>query len=86
MHFYILGQKKWLPHFLLWKYKEKDDLWDGGTKVCANVSGHMTKMAAMPLYGKNFKKIFFSGIKRSMTLKLGMQHRVLEFAQMMTLS
>ena len=31
-------------------------LWDGGTKVCSNVPGHMTKMAAMPIYGKNLKK------------------------------
>ena len=30
--------------------------WDGGTKVCSNGPGHMTKMAAMPLYGKNLKK------------------------------
>ena len=41
----------------------------------------MTKMAAMPIYGKNLKKIFFSGTKRSMTLKLGMQHWVLEYYQ-----
>ena len=27
--------------------------WEGGTKVCINGPGHMTKMAAMPLYGKN---------------------------------
>ena len=27
-------------------------LWDGGTKVCSNVPGHMTKMAAMPIYGQ----------------------------------
>ena len=30
--------------------------WDGGTKVCSNGRGHMTKMAAMPIYGKNLKK------------------------------
>ena len=30
--------------------------WDGGTKVCSNDPGHMTKMAAMPIYGKNRKK------------------------------
>ena len=31
---------------------------DGETKVCSNGSGHMInlKMAAMPIYGKNFKK------------------------------
>ena len=30
--------------------------WVGGTKVCINGPGHMTKMAAMPIYGKNLKK------------------------------
>ena len=29
---------------------------EGGTKVCINGPGHMTKMAAMPIYGKNLKK------------------------------
>ena len=32
--------------------------WDGGTKVCSNGPGHMTKMAAMLIYGKNLKKSF----------------------------
>ena len=31
-------------------------LWDGGMKVCSNGPGHMTKMVAMPIYGKNLKK------------------------------
>ena len=35
--------------------------WEGGTKVYINDPGHMTKMAAMPIYGKNPSKIFFSG-------------------------
>ena len=30
--------------------------WDGGTKVCLNGPGHLTKMAAIPIYGKNLKK------------------------------
>ena len=30
--------------------------WDWGTKDCSNSPGHMTKMAAMPIYGKNLKK------------------------------
>ena len=30
--------------------------WAGGTKVLSNSLGHMTKMAAMPIYGKNLKK------------------------------
>ena len=54
--------------------------WDGGMKVCSNGPGHMTKMAAMPIYNKTLK-IFFSGTKRPKTLKLGMQHRVLEYYQ-----
>ena len=27
--------------------------WEGGTKVYVNGPGHMTKMAAMPIYSKN---------------------------------
>ena len=27
--------------------------WEGGTKVCINGPGHMTKVAAMPINGKN---------------------------------
>ena len=27
--------------------------WDGGMKVCSNGPGHITNMAAMPIYGKN---------------------------------
>ena len=33
-----------------------EPLWVGGTKVCSWDPGHMTKMAAMPIYGKNSKK------------------------------
>ena len=55
--------------------------WDRGMKICSNNPGHLTKMATMPIYGKNFKNIFFSGTKRLMTLKLGMQHRVLQYYQ-----
>ena len=33
-----------------------DHPWDGGTKICSNYPAHMTKMAAMPIYGKNIKK------------------------------
>ena len=32
--------------------------WKEGTKVYINGPGHMTKMAAMPIYGKNPSKIF----------------------------
>ena len=34
-------------------------------------------MATMPIYGKNF----FSGTKQPLTLKVGMQHRVLKYYQ-----
>ena len=44
-------------------------------KVCSNVPGHMTKMAAMPIYSKNHLKIFFSKTRRPMTLGLGMYYR-----------
>ena len=29
---------------------------DGETKVCSTGPGHMSKMAAMPIYGKTLKK------------------------------
>ena len=30
--------------------------WDGGTKLYSNGPVHLTKMATMPIYGKNLKK------------------------------
>ena len=42
-----------------WPIKAKfyvEPSWEGGRKVYINGSGHMTKMAAMPIYGKNLKK------------------------------
>ena len=42
-----------------WPIKAKfyvEPPWDRGTKVYINGPGHMTKMAAMPIYGKNLKK------------------------------
>ena len=55
-----------------------ENQWDGGTKLCSNDPGHMTKMAAMPIYSKSPSKIFFYGTKGPMTLGLGMQHWGLE--------
>ena len=46
--------------------------WIGGTKFCPLHLGHMTKMAAMPIYGENPSKIFFSGIGRQIFTKLCM--------------
>ena len=36
--------------------------------------GHMTKMAAMPIYGKNPSKIFFSRTGGPISTILGMKH------------
>ena len=52
--------------------------WKGITKVYINGPDHMTKMVAMPIYGKTFK-IFFSRTGSPMILKLGMKHRGLKF-------
>ena len=35
----------------------------GGTKVYINGPGHMTKMAAMPIYGKNLKNLLLQNQK-----------------------
>ena len=42
-----------------WPIKAKfyvEPPWEGGTKVCINGPGHMTKMAVMSIYGKKLKK------------------------------
>ena len=47
------------------KYKEMKIRWHD--------AGHMTKMAAMPIYGKNPLKIFFFfGTGRPISMELGM--------------
>ena len=51
--------------------------WDGGTKVCSNGLGHITNMAAMPIYGKNLKNLLW----KQKTRKLVMQHQILEYYQ-----
>ena len=58
-----------------WPIKAKFNVeprWVGGTKVCLLHVGHMTKMAATPIYGKNPSKIFFSRTGRPIFMKLGM--------------
>ena len=48
--------------------------------MCINNNpGHMTKMAAMPIYGKNPSKIFFSGTTGPISTKLGMKHQLLKY-------
>ena len=44
-------------------------------KIYLHDAGHMTKMAATSIYGKNPSKIFFSGTGRPILTKLGMWHR-----------
>ena len=46
------------------KYKEM--------KMYYHDAGHMTKMAATTIYGRNPSKIFFSGTCRPISTKLGM--------------
>ena len=43
-----------------------------GNEIYWHDAGHMTKMAAMPIYGKNPSKIFFSGTGGPISMKLGM--------------
>ena len=58
-----------------WPIKAKfyvEPPWEGGTKVYINGPGHMTKMAATPIYGKKPSKIFFSRTGGPIFTKLGM--------------
>ena len=48
-----------IPSETAWPIKAKfyvEPPWVGGTKVCSRHLGHMTKMAATPIYGKNPSK------------------------------
>ena len=49
--------------------------WDGWTKVRSNDSGQMTKIAAIPIYGKNFKNLL---LKNQKALNLCTHYWVLE--------
>ena len=46
--------------------------YDRLAKIYTNCTGQMTKMATMPIYGKNPLNIFFSGAKSPMALGRGM--------------
>ena len=39
-----------------WSQFHVEPTWDVGMKICSNGPGHMTKMVAMPIYGKTLKK------------------------------
>ena len=41
-------------------------------KIFPHDPGHMTKMAATPIYGKNPSKFLFSGTEGPISKKLGM--------------
>ena len=58
-----------------WPIKAKfyaEPPWEGGTKVCTKGPGHMTKMAAMPIYGKNLQ---ISSTPEPISTKRGMYTR-----------
>ena len=44
----------------------------GGTKVCSRQLGHMTKMAATPMYGKTLQKSSSPKPLDYFSMKLGM--------------
>ena len=46
--------------------------YDKSLKICTKYFGHMTKMAATPIYGKNPLKLNFSRTRRPVTLEPGM--------------
>ena len=51
--------------------------WEVGKKVYINGTGHMTKMAAMLIYGKIFKNLSYR-TNGPMIMKLGMEQYVLK--------
>ena len=54
-------------------------LWEGGTIVFINNPGHMIKMAAMTIYGKNPLKFFFFSTNGPISTKFGMKHWGLKY-------
>ena len=60
--------------------------YDRLAKIYTNCTGHMTKIATTPIYGKNPLNIFFSGEKRPMDLVCSIGDvGPTRFAQMMNL-
>ena len=55
--------------------------WERVAKICSNGPGHITKMAAKPIYGKKALKVFFFRTEWPRSLKLGKQHWALEYYQ-----
>ena len=44
-------------------------------KIHQHFAGHMSKMAAMPIYGKNTLKIFFPGTTGPILMRLSMKRQ-----------
>ena len=59
--------------------------WDGGMKVGSNGPGHMTKMATMPIYGKNLKNLLLRNQKADDLETWYAASSTTMFVQMMTL-
>ena len=47
----------------------------GRMEVYSKGPGHVTKMASIPVYGKNPLKIFVSETRMPITFELGLQHQ-----------
>ena len=47
-------------------------------KIYQHDVGHITKMAAKTIYGKNPSKILFSGISGRISMKISLKHRGLQ--------
>ena len=43
-------------------------------KILKHDVGHMTKIAAMPIYVRNSSTIFFSGTNGQISMNFGMEH------------
>ena len=67
-HQNIVSSNPTRPFELKFHMKTPDRL----AKIYTNCTGHMTKMATTPIYGKKLLNVFFSGTKRPMALGLGM--------------
>ena len=82
IHVYYHNIQTFFSSETAWRIKAKfyvKHLWNGGINVYINYLVHMTKMAAMPIYGKNPSKIFISESGGPISNKLGMKHQWLKY-------
>ena len=49
--------------------------------MCVNNLSHMTKMATMPIYGKNPSNIFFFETNRLILMKLGIHGQNIDYSE-----